>query len=469
MSSRLLSLVVYEWILLRRDRRAAGALIVLAVLLVAAFVVNAAALARDNAAKTQTAAAERARWLAQPAKDPHSAAHYSIYAFKPVPALAALDFGVEPFVGQAVWLEAHVQNDLLYRPQGDASALDRAGLRHPAVLLATLAPLVAFLLAFATAARERERGTLRLALGVADSPRRLAFAKAAAVWLALVAALVLPLVLAAAADRSVTGTWHADVLARLAAWTCAAAIYLAVFAVAGVAIALYARDTRLALIALCGVWAAVVLALPRFTSTAADAARPLPSTQSVKQQLFDEAPSYWSAETSRENEAAILAQAGVSRREELRANYRGLELDRAERYSQAVFDRVLGGFHDRVIAQDEAFGALAWLSPAIAFAALSPALAGTDFAHHRRFIDAAERYRRQLVNTMNAEVAAHRPGADGKAHAAGPELWASQPAFVHEPPRLGEAGSAGPAFAALTLWLLAASLLLARVARRLQP
>lgn len=462
-------LVVYEWTLLHRDRRTVAALLCLAVLLLAALIVNATALARDNTAKQQVAAAERARWLAQPARDPHSAAHSSIYAFKPAPALAVLDLGVEPFVGQAVWLEAHLQNDLLYRPQGEASVLDRAGLRHPAALLIALAPLLAFLLAFATAARERERGTLRLALGAARDPRVLVLAKALAVWSALVATLVLPLALAAAIAALANGDFGTDVLLRLLAWAVAATLYLGVFAIAGVAVALRARDARLALALLFGAWAVLALALPRFASTAAIALQPLPSTQSVKQQLIDEAPSYWSAEQARANEASILAQAGVTRRQDLAGNYRGLELDLAERHSHGVYDRVLGGFYDRVVAQDHRFAALAWLSPAIALNALSPALAGTDFAQHRRFIDAAEHYRRNLVNAMNAQVAAHRPDADGKAHAGDAALWAAQPEFRYAPPPLARLRAADPAWAALLAWFAAALLWLALTARSLRP
>lgn len=466
MSARL---VVYEWILLWRDRRAAAALLCLAAMLLIAFAANATMLAREEAAKRAVAATERARWLAQPAKDPHSAAHYSIFAFKPAAALAALDLGVEPFVGQAVWLEAHVQNDLLYRPQGEATLLERAGLRHPAALLIAFAPLVAFLLAFGAAARERERGSLRLALGAARDPRTLVLGKAAAVWLALAGALVLPLAAAAALLATAQSAWSADLALRLAAWSAGALVYLAVFAAAGVAVALRAPDARLALAALFGAWAVLVLALPRFANSAALALQPLPPTQAVKQQLLDEAPSYWTAETARANEAAILAHAGVARREELHGNFRGLELDHAERHSHAVYDRVLGGFHDQVIAQDRRFAALSWFSPAIALSALSPALTGTDFAQHRQFIDAAERYRRELVNAMNAAVIDHHPGADSKAWAADAALWAAQPEFRAPRPTLAAADTGFAALPALAAWLAAALGGLFLTARRLQP
>src|SRR5690606_31590324 len=148
---------------------------------------------------TQVAQAERERWLGQGEKDPHTAAHYSVYAFKPAPALAALEQGVEPCVGQAIWLEAHAPNDALYRPQGDASALQRMASIGPAGLIIGFAPLVAFLLTFATLAQERERGTLRLSLGAASSARRIVTAKALACWLLLLICLALPAVLLALA------------------------------------------------------------------------------------------------------------------------------------------------------------------------------------------------------------------------------------------------------------------------------
>lgn len=246
-------------------------------------------------------------------------------------------------------------------------------------------------------------------------------------------------------------------------------VYLAVFATAGIAVALHARDARLALAALFGAWAVLVLALPRFANSAALALQPLPPTQAVKQQLLDEAPSYWTAETARATEAAILADAGVTRRGELRGNFRGLELDRAERHSHAVYDRVLGGFHDQVVAQDRRFAALSWFSPAIALSALSPALAGTDFAQHRQFIDAAERYRRELVNAMNAAVIDHHPGVDGKAWSADATLWATQPEFKAPRPSLTAAGAGSAALPALAGWLAVAVAALFLAARRLQP
>jgi len=464
------SLTGYEWTLLRRDRRAWWALLALAALVLLAFAFDLAGVAAGNATKNEAARAERARWLGQGEKDPHSAAHYSIFAFKPTPALAALDPGAEPFVGQTVWLEAHVQNDMLYRPQGDASPLQRAGLASPASLLIAFAPLVAFLLAFTAVAMDRERGTLRLALGAALRPRAIVAAKALAIWSALILALLVPVVAASAVASVALGASNADLALRLALWAAAMALYLGVLTALGVSVSLLARSVRGALALLFGLWIALALALPRWASSAVEAAHPLPSSQQVKQQLQDEAPSFWTAEEAKKHRQALLARYGAKDVGDMRVDARGAELDLSERHSHQVFDRVLGGFYDRVAAQDRAFAAWGWLSPAAAMQSLSPMLAGSDFGHHRRFIDAAEQYRRALVNRMNEDVMAHPLNGAQPRHTNDESLWAQVPQFQAPQPALAANWrNAAPALAGLFGWAALAAGLLALAARRLRP
>ncbi len=449
------ALARFEALQLRRDPSVLVAVGALALLLLLALVVHLAAQAGQQRDASAIAAAERARWLDQAPKDPHSAAHQSIYAFKPSAPLAALDAGVEPFVGQAVWLEAHVQNDLLYRPRGDATPLERAGLRHPAGLLIALAPPVAFLLAFALVAREREQGVLRLSLGVARDPLALALGKALTLWCVLLGVL-LPLVAVAGLGAALDGRWSADLGWRLAAWSASMGVYLAVLALLGVGVCLRLRSTRLALVGLLATWLIFTLLLPRVAGSHVEASLPLRPTQAVKQQLQDEAPSFWTAETAQRYEREILARAGVASRDDLALNYRGAELDHAERASHAVYDRVLGAFYASVMAQDAAYARWSWLSPSVAVQTLSATLAGTDFGHQLDFVAAAEHYRRELVNRMNAAVMQHAPDANGKAYTADRAFWAAQPPFAYAPPPLQvhAARLIEPLFA-LAAWLIA--------------
>ena len=45
--------------------------------------------------------ATRVQWLGQGQKNPHSAAHYGVYAFKPKNRLSMVDTGIDPYVGVA--------------------------------------------------------------------------------------------------------------------------------------------------------------------------------------------------------------------------------------------------------------------------------------------------------------------------------------------------------------------------------
>lgn len=461
-------LVATELLILRRDRRAWWALLALAAFILLAFTGGAIDAARGNADKAGIAAAERSRWLNQGVKDPHSAAHYSIFAFKPAPALVGLDSGAMPFVGQAVWLEAHHQNDLLHRPQQGASLLQRAGLSSPAALILGIGPLIVFLLAFTLVARDREQGTMRLALGMAAQPRSLVGSKVLAIWGAAAALLVVPVMLAALLVSGTSGLLTADAVMRLALWATLMIAYLALPAAIGVLVSLRATSARIALALLFGGWILFVLVIPRAASNAADTFRPLPSSQQVQQQMLDEAPAYWSAADSERHKRELLIRYRVSRIEDI-PNPRMAELDLVERQSHRVFDRILGGFYGRVAGQDRLFASLGFLSPTIAGQALSASLAGTDFSHQRDFIDTAERYRRALVNCMNADGMAHRAGPQTP-HTNDARLWSEIPAFSYVAPTLGsQNATALPALGALLFWLGGACGLLVLAARKIAP
>lgn len=464
----ILPLLRLEIAMLRRDRRAWGALLALAIVVVLSCVSIAVENVRVEATKEDVAAAERQRWLGQGEKDPHSAAHYSIFAFKRAPALSALDPGGNPFLGQTVYLEAHHQNDMLYRPQQNASPLQRIGFASPAALIAGVAPLVVFLLAFTLVAQERERGTTRLALGAAIHPSMLVITKMLAVWASTAGLLVLPVAVMTLGQLTLSGQIDGDTLLRVFAWSAMFAGYLAVLAAIGIAVSLRASNARLAMTMLFGLWIAFSLALPRAASTFVDTAQPLPSSQAIRQQMASEAPAFWSDEQAQRNKQELLARHGVSRLEDI-PNPRMAELDLMERHSHEVFDRILGPFYDQVERQDRWFALLGFVSPTIAIQAGSATLAGTDFSHHRHFITTAERYRRDLVNRMNADGMAHRAHGDER-HTNDERLWSQIPEFVYAGPALGTLSMpAWPAFGALLVWLGVAATVLTITARELRP
>ena len=112
---------------LRRDRR-----VVVMALLVLALAITAllTAYVRINAYEVDraaTIAADRVTWEGQGARNPHSAAHFSKWAFKPLTAQAVLDPGTTAFAGSAVWMEAHNRNPAVARPIDDQTVILPSG------------------------------------------------------------------------------------------------------------------------------------------------------------------------------------------------------------------------------------------------------------------------------------------------------------------------------------------------------
>jgi len=107
------------------------------------------------------------------------------------------------------------------------------------------------------------------------------------------------------------------------------------------------------------------------------------------------------------------------------------------------------------------------LSPLPALQALSQAAAGTDWQHHRHFVDAAEAHRRALQRFLNDDFAANAKGSDFD-YRADPALWSRAPAWHYDRPKLGAPASPVlPAASVLAMWLAVVTVMALVAARRL--
>jgi len=250
---------------------------------------------------------------------------------------------------------------------------------------------------------------------------------------------------------------------RLTAWSVLQFAYLSTFLLLALAVSLRTPNARLALALLLGLWAVLCVLAPRGAGTIVQELAPAPSYQQVRQHTEAQAPAYESADRWEARRRVLLEQA-AGRPIDVRA----AQLDQSERESHAVFDRLLGGFYDAIAYQDRVHGWLGALSPTVALQSASAALAGTDFHHHRDFIDAAERYRRRLVNDLNGALMDHA-GREG-ALATGRAFWDAIEEFRYLPPPLASALSSSAApLGMLLLWCAAAGMLARAAVRGVRP
>lgn len=461
----------HEFVRLLRDGRLRICAVLLALLFLLALITGFLRQRELAAAQSAAEIAERARWLGQPEKNPHSAAHYGVYVFKPRLAPGFLDPGIEPFSGIAVWLEAHKQNDLLFRPAEDATIAQRFGDLTVAVVLQILAPLLVLLLCFGAFAQEREQGTLRQLLSLGVPPRALVTGKLLG-HLGALALGIAPLLLGTAlVFRAARGGMSGAEWSRLCIFLSGYAVFLGTVALGALGISARASSPRAALSWLLALWVASCLLAPRALSELAGILHPIPSSVALKQELEARLGDPHAPNPGRAAFIAkLLKEYGVSSEKDLPINPSGLELQLGEERGNQVFDEVLGRLFDRYEEQNRLLLRGALLCPLLGLQSLSQAMAGTDFSHHRSFIWAAEEHRRLIQRLMNGHVMRHRASQSSFEYTAGGELWASVPPFRYEPPSVLSLLRA-QAFGIFMLlaWLVAAALYAWRGAARLTP
>ena len=90
-----------------RDGRFRWTAAIVLVLLVAALVLGWKHYVSTKAQREAAQTLSRSSWVNQGSHNPHSAAHFGVYAFKPPMPLGLVDAGLDRFTGVSVWVEAH--------------------------------------------------------------------------------------------------------------------------------------------------------------------------------------------------------------------------------------------------------------------------------------------------------------------------------------------------------------------------
>lgn len=448
-----------------RDGRVRVALITLLALFATTLAVGSAQRTRYDSNVREAVKADRHIWEQQGARNPHSVAHFGQYAFKPSGAISLFDPGLTPWLGTALWMEAHYQNTAAYRAVDDQVAPTIISNLSAAFVLQYLAPLLLIFLGYSLIARERERHTLKLVLANGASLR--AWAGGKFVFLmTIAAALWLPsLLLVALADT-------ADERARSLALVAAYAGYLLMLCALILAVSAKARTGRSALLALLCGWVVMALVIPRVAAVVAERAAPSADAgqfwRDVRTALRQGVSGHDSADA---REQALLkktlAEYGVTREEDLPVSFAGIALQAGEDHGNEVFDH----FYQQLLAAEErqrtVLRMASVVSPWIALRGLSTGIAGTDTDHHAHYVHAAEIYRRELQRYLNGNMTQNAKGKDFDYHA-DVETWRQTPVFSYRSPELRAVGATYFPDALLLLgWIVVSAIALSRAVRGL--
>lgn len=413
--------------------------------------------ARERATAQQVM---REQWIEQGEKNPHSAAHFGIYAFRLPTALASFDRGIEPYVGSATWLEAHYQNEAAYAPARDETVLRRFGELSASAMLQLAIPLLLIGVGSGLFASEREAGVLRLVAGTGVPAARVALGKAVGVTAALAVPLVPAAILGAVALIGAGGLGGPDGFARVAGSAAAYLAYFGVFLVIAVAVSARARSARAALMMLLAFWVGNALVVPRAARSIAERVHPTPSwhafNASVERDKREGIDGHNPVgERAAALERQVLTQYGVASIDELPVDFNGIAFRADEDNGNRVYDRHYGALWDGYARQHRVHTLAGLLAPSIAVRDISMGMAASDWWHHRHFAGAAEDYRRRIVRMLNEEITYNSRGRAYEENQADRSLWERTPDFTYETPSASWAlAHQRGSFAVLATWLM---------------
>ncbi len=389
-----------EWRYWLRSQLALGGALIFLVLIVATSLLNNLRMEAEKQTRTRQQTEAEETFLSQPDRHPHRMVHYGHYLFRAPAPLALLDPGIDAVTGQAIFLEGHRQNTVMFAES--AASADFGGLSwlSPALIYQLFAPLVIILLGHGSVVRERETAMLAPLLAMGISGRTLIAGKALAL-LSFAVCLLLPLV--AGGAMALAG---GETLIALLSLFGAYCVYLALW----VALTLLASTTfkkhSTVLAVTTALWFGFSLVLPAVAVDLASNSEPVAGK--IETDLAMLADSRKVGDGHNANDPALqqlradlLEKHSVERIEDLPVNFRGIVAMEAEQKLTKVLNDYAASRMAAERRQEKRLIDYGWLTPVLAVAFLSRSIAGTDLAHYHRFQRAAEAVRFAFVQGLN--------------------------------------------------------------------
>lgn len=385
----------------------------------------------------------RKDWLNNPDKNPHRMAHYGNFAFRKSTSLSVFEFGMEPFFGNAIFLEAHKQNTANFSEAGFSNSALRFGEISVALILQVLLPLLIFFLGFNAVAAERENGTLKLLLSQGISSKQLLVGKILGVAsvimiLFIPTILVLVLVWLMLQDFSIS----VDETLKMLLFIAFHFIYLIFFFVIAVLVSGSSKTSKKALISLIGIWLVFVIILPRTTQAIGAYLYEAPSkiqfNSDIEKDILKQGDSHNPNDLHyKAIKDSLLTVFKVDSVQKLPFNYSGFIMTEGEKISSDIYNKHLERLLKIYEKQNSFSKTVSFFNPYIAIKNLSMGLSNTDYDSYVDFQKQAEAYRYNMAQKMNSlqikYISNKKPGPTDKPLTINKEHWSDIEEFHYEP------------------------------------
>ena len=348
----------------------------------------------------------RELWENNPDKNPHRMAHYGYVVFRQKYPLSFFDFGMDNYLGNSIFLEAHKQNTVNFSEASFSNSLLRFGEISAGMIFQLLIPLLIFFWGFDLITRDRETGTLKIILSQAVSWKELLLGKTLGLF-----TLVLTVFLPSAIIVLIFSTYglsakNIGVFNRYLMMILGYLIYYLIISFLAIITSSRARTSKAALIQLIGFWLFFTLMLPKISQAAGQIAFPAPSKiefdAAVEKEIIKQGDSHNPNDPHfKELKDSLLNAYNVKSIEDLPFNYSGIVMQEGEKLSANTYKHHQDSLTDIFQRQQNVVRWTALLNPYMAIKNLSMAVSGTDFAEYNNFQKQSEDYRYMIVQALN--------------------------------------------------------------------
>jgi len=359
---------------------------------------------KQQAVQQKKATAEvRKNWEGIEEMNPHRAAHYGSFAFRPVTPLSGIDDGVNVTTGNVIRMEGHLQNEAMYSEASQSLSMSKFGKLTPSLVLQFVIPLFLIFLAFNSVSKEREQGRLKLLVLQGASLPKLVVAKALAIW---TYGILLLLFTIGAQILLNLQNFMADHLWKLSLLFFSYGMYYYVITALTVYFSARLVNNIAALSSMIAVWLLWTIFLPRIWSNSVEKLYPLPSRHEFKTAMEKDRSQGVDGHNPSDKrgkafEQKILTQYKVDSLSQLPVNFDGMLMQQDEEYGNQVWDKHFGNSYSILQQQKRSYQFCGIIIPLVSLQDISMGLCGSDMLHFVDFQLQAEQYRRVLVKTLN--------------------------------------------------------------------
>lgn len=410
----------------------------------------------------------RQQWERQQ-RNPHDAAHFGTYLFKPINLLNVFDSGINDYTGNTYRVEAHIQHEISNSEAENNDTAMRFGNLSFALILQLLVPLFLLFVTSTSITSEKENGTLKMLLAQGLNSRKIIWTKVWANYL-LIVAIILPVFLIITIAILYSGDM-ALLLTRLLCILITCLLYYLLIALLGAIISAISNHSGKALLSALCFWVIMSIIFPKVITGVANRTYPLMS-RAVFSDLVEQG--YRKGLNGNEPYAArgeryihsLLKKYHVDSVDALPFNIEGLTLQFNEDYRTMAFNHYFKAVENSFNQQQHFLSLSGVFNPFLSTKRLSMALAGSDFYHHEQFFKQAQAYRNQLIRKLNMQLALHGKDVKGE-YLVGPKYFGQLKDFKYQLPPLDQVLKLEKvALLSLTGWILMLILLLQFIASR---